>query len=536
MSGGPYAFVGGGNLNNAIGIGTSVLGGSNNTANYSYATIGGGAANMSGGPYAFVGGGYLNNAIGIGASVLGGGSNEASGLNATVGGGNNNRARGLYSVVSGGGGANATDSNSAMGDYSTVGGGRANSVAAIAGTVSGGSENIASAVISTVGGGYSNEAVAHGATVAGGDNNTASGNRSTVSGGLGNIANGDFAAVGGGYQNVASGVEATAGGGYGNQASGYLATIGGGYANQSSGYLATIGGGIYNGASGSYAVVPGGLANTASGDYSLAAGRRASANYAGSFVWGDSTDADFASTAPNQFLIRASGGVGIGTTSPSYPVDVRKDFGDFAVHIKNGYSWNAYGLWADVYNAIGNPNSRREAVVGTASLGATSNFGGDFTGYGGYTSYGVYGLGYGATINYGGYFNGDLAYTGALIGPSDARFKENIQEYSGALSRIMQLKPRTFAFKSGREFDRFRFSSGIHFGFVAQELEQVFPNLVVVAVQPQEKDAQQHPIGEPMEYKGVKTLEMIPILVGAIQEQQKLIELLQAKIDLLEKK
>ncbi len=40
------------------------------------------------------------------------------------------------------------------------------------------------------------------------------------------------------------------------------------------------------------------------------------------FVWADHTDADFASTAPAQFLIRAAGGVGIGTNSPSEQLTV----------------------------------------------------------------------------------------------------------------------------------------------------------------------------------------------------------------------
>ncbi|MEK6709164.1 MAG: hypothetical protein AABZ64_01150, partial [Nitrospinota bacterium] len=43
----------------------------------------------------------------------------------------------------------------------------------------------------------------------------------------------------------------------------------------------------------------------------------------GTFVWGDSTNGDFISTGPNQFLIRASGGVGIGTPSPEQALDVR---------------------------------------------------------------------------------------------------------------------------------------------------------------------------------------------------------------------
>jgi hypothetical protein len=51
--------------------------------------------------------------------------------------------------------------------------------------------------------------------------------------------------------------------------------------------------------------------------YTLAAGRSAKANHQGAFVWGDSTDDDFASSANDQFLVRANGGVGINTPSPA---------------------------------------------------------------------------------------------------------------------------------------------------------------------------------------------------------------------------
>jgi hypothetical protein len=56
-------------------------------------------------------------------------------------------------------------------------------------------------------------------------------------------------------------------------------------------------------------VIPGGTENVAAGNFSYAAGRRAKANHAGAFVWGDSTDADISSTAANQLTARASGGV-----------------------------------------------------------------------------------------------------------------------------------------------------------------------------------------------------------------------------------
>jgi hypothetical protein len=54
----------------------------------------------------------------------------------------------------------------------------------------------------------------------------------------------------------------------------------------------------------------------------MAAGRRAKANHAGSFVWADQTDADFTSTGADQFLIRAEGGVGIGTNAPEAPLHI----------------------------------------------------------------------------------------------------------------------------------------------------------------------------------------------------------------------
>jgi hypothetical protein len=48
----------------------------------------------------------------------------------------------------------------------------------------------------------------------------------------------------------------------------------------------------------------------------LAAGFRAKVNHNNSFVWGDGTAADFATQAANQFLVRASGGIGLGTNDP----------------------------------------------------------------------------------------------------------------------------------------------------------------------------------------------------------------------------
>ena len=122
------------------------------------------------------------------------------------------------------------------------------------------------------------------------------------------VASGESSVICGGKVNTASGDGSVVLGGQENTASGGLSTIGGGGQNEASNGYSTVAGGNYNTASGSMSTVPGGLLNTAAGNYSLAAGYRAKANHQGAFVWADSTDADYASTASNQFRARATGG------------------------------------------------------------------------------------------------------------------------------------------------------------------------------------------------------------------------------------
>ena len=122
------------------------------------------------------------------------------------------------------------------------------------------------------------------------------------------------ATIGGGGQtgaafvNRVTGDFGTVGGGWGNAAEGYAAVVDGGRGNAASGHQSSLGGGQDNTSSGDFASIPGGLNNVAGGSYSFAAGRRAKANHTGSFVWGDSTDADVASTTNDQFVVRATGG------------------------------------------------------------------------------------------------------------------------------------------------------------------------------------------------------------------------------------
>jgi len=101
------------------------------------------------------------------------------------------------------------------------------------------------------------------------------------------------------------------------------ATISGGVQNQIRDYNVggTVGGGAGNFVSGFYATVPGGRSTVAAGRGSFAAGSYAAANHHGAFVWNDDLPI-VASTSPNQFLINAAGGVGIGTNAPTAALHV----------------------------------------------------------------------------------------------------------------------------------------------------------------------------------------------------------------------
>ncbi len=146
----------------------------------------------------------------------------------------------------------------------------------------------------TISGGRDNVARSHE------DNNEGG---TTVAGGVGNRALAEFSFIGGGiYNSILSGDSWTNKG---------KAVVGGGSYNVASEAYATIGGGLRDSANGYCSTIPGGRYCTASGRYSFASGRNAKARHDGSWVWADTTDEDFESTASNQFLIRASGGVGI---------------------------------------------------------------------------------------------------------------------------------------------------------------------------------------------------------------------------------
>jgi hypothetical protein len=252
-SAGNLSAVGGGEGNNAEGIRATIGGGANNTASRNSAVVAGGFANNASQSFATVGGGNVNTADGSNATISGGSGNLATGRMSTISGGTRNQAQSAYV------------------------------------TIGGGSFNIAIGGTSTIAGGTQNHAPGIGSAIGGGAGNNAAGLQSTIAGGLSNRVTDSYSVVAGGRQNVAGNTDDSTG-------NAPYASVGGGYGNQ---------------AGGAYATVPGGYGNQALSEYSLAAGNRAQigAEHPGVFLFADSNNVDFSSSAPDEFAARATGGV-----------------------------------------------------------------------------------------------------------------------------------------------------------------------------------------------------------------------------------
>jgi len=123
---------------------------------------------------------------------------------------------------------------------------------------------------------------------------------------------------------------------------------------------------------------------------------------------------------------------------------------------------------------------------------------------------------------YVGYAGTVFARSIVISALSDARLKENIVDLDVGIDAIMALKPRKFDWKDGQGTNKKNVR-----GFIAQELEEVFPDLI---------DEWRDPAPEGEEpYRSVRQ-DLMPVLVKAIQEQQALIESLTTRLTALENK
>jgi len=215
---------------------------------------------------------------------------------------------------------------------------------------------------------------------------------------------------------------------------------------------------------------------------------------------------------------------GSGAVAGLFIVDGSGGQNNFGVRISCAFSQTAtvrnYGVYS---HSRGN---------GTFNMGVFALSNRSTTGTG-KTNYGIYAQADSGATNYAGYFVGNVTYTGTLASASDAKLKNNVVPFEGALDKLENLKVKTYEYKQVGVYGKMNLPEGKQFGFIAQELEQTFPELVenqvhAVNAENNKLDA------EAMEYKAVNYIGMIPILTKAIQEQQDYIKKLEARIQALE--
>lgn len=113
--------------------------------------------------------------------------------------------------------------------------------------------------------------------------------------------------------------------------------------------------------------------------------------------------------------------------------------------------------------------------------------------------------------------NGTAWVTSGTWSGSDIRWKKDIKPLEDSLSKLMQLQGVGFNWRK-EEYPDLKFNDGSQIGFIAQDVEKVFPEVVTTNADG---------------YKGISYEKLVPVLTESIKEQQKEIEELKAEIELL---
>jgi trimeric autotransporter adhesin len=295
-------------------------------------------------------------------------------------------------------------------------------------------------------------------------------------------------------------------------------------------------------------------------------------DYLGRILYSNSTNAMvFSTNNAERMRIDSSGNVGIGTSSPATKLDVsgnlRFSAANPAIELNNGgpqvYSTVSNTLQFATGGGIGSATERMRInsggqliVGGTTANGAITGDAGSTSGSSGLASRGggsgssggqiqmtntyagVTNPNKSLRVNNSGEFeivnsaysavilaltNGGAAYnlTGTWGTLSDERVKENIQDSRGYLDDLCKLRVVKYSLKSEES------QTPTKLGFIAQEVEQVFPNMIEESL---------NTFGDLEKIKQVKISVLTPMLVKALQEQQAIITDLKARIEAIESK
>jgi hypothetical protein len=243
----------------------------------------------------------------------------------------------------------------------------------------------------------------------------------------------------------------------------------------------------------------------------------------------DNQNLIFKSNNTERMRITPSGEVIVGGTAPVLPYDLL-----ISTSLSVNYSWPINGY---AYHNGG-------GIYGQVMSGNNTGFAGVQGEYSGtnLSGAGVRGISYNSSTGVEGVDNtglgwavlayGAIGATDGFWNASDRKLKKNISTIKNALNKIVLLNGVEYDFDT-EKYKNYSLSNRHHLGFIAQELESVIPEAVTTKTISSTNLGKQNYKGntETMGIKVINVDAIIPLIVEAIKEQQKLIEQQQTQIE-----
>ncbi len=188
-----------------------------------------------------------------------------------------------------------------------------------------------------------------------------------------------------------------------------------------------------------------------------------------------------------------------------------QNFGFRARVTSPGLTSSSYGVFSEVSSS---------AVAGSINCGIFA------------TASGTQSTVAGPIGNYAGYFGGTVYATQGLFG-SDSKLKKEVKKEENSLEKLAQLNPVTYNFIENDKSLKLDLPTNLQHGFIAQELEKVYPELVADVLHPTFNDKNEQ-VGT-RTLKAVNYTGLISVLTQSLKELSAEVTILKDKLELAEK-
>jgi hypothetical protein len=147
------------------------------------------------------------------------------------------------------------------------------------------------------------------------------------------------------------------------------------------------------------------------------------------------------------------------------------------------------------------------------------------------SNFGVLAEAPGIGINWAVYANGKVGTTAGYYVISDIVVKNTPQEIPNSVDIINGLNPKVYTYKTS-QFPNLHMPEGEHYGLIAQDVVNVFPNAVQTGFIPQNIDPNSGQLlSDSMSFKMINYSEFVPLLIDLAKKQQSKIDSLEIRIN-----